>query len=288
MALRASCVLRSFSCMKAVLTAMALSKAACAVVSCPWVRARAPLVCCSCVAKFAAMSSRLAWMADLTLAVRLATSSLYLASSRSSSVALALTMAMLSFMRGTWSFMSRMFCWRISSGSSATEMKKPMNERTILVNRCHINAPYTLRLLAGLRCRRCTVATGGDRIFGNKRRNCVGDLLFFLLLFQPPAEKAFFLAGDFLVLGLNLGPLLGDILIDVRLDLAVLLGLGGFQRGRGPFLHALVPVQGAVAADSILDHVFDVHASRVQGHQDRRASHIGGPSGGGVCLQPVP
>src|SRR5258708_5567981 len=273
MALIASCVLRSFSCMKACLTAMALSNAARAVVSCPCVRARALLVCCSCVAKLAAMSSRLACMADLTFAVKLATSSVYLASSRSSSVALALTMAMLSFMRGTWSFMSRMFCWRMSSGSSATEMKKPMNERTILVNRCHINAPYTLRLLAGLRRRRCTVATGGDRIFGNKRRNCVGDLLFFLLLFQPPAEKAFFLAGDFLVVGLHLVPLLGDILIDVRLALAVLLGLGVFQRVPGPFLHALVPVQCAVAADSILDHVFALPARPVPSHPATRAPH---------------
>src|ERR1700747_314424 len=77
-------------------------------------------------------------MAALTFAVKFAISVLYFASSLSSRVTLALTMAMLSFIRGTWSFMSRMFCCRISSGSSATEMKKPTNDRTILVKRCHI------------------------------------------------------------------------------------------------------------------------------------------------------
>jgi len=70
-------------------------------------------------------------MAAFTLAVKSLTSFLYLASSFSSKVTFALTMAILSFMRGTWSFMSRMFCSRISSGSSATEMKNPTNERII-------------------------------------------------------------------------------------------------------------------------------------------------------------
>src|ERR1039458_10249685 len=86
------------------------------------------------------MSSRLAWIADFTLAVRLATSSLYFASSLSSSVTLAFTMAMLSFIRGTWSFMSRIFCCRMISGSSAAEMKKPMKDRITLDNRCHIDS----------------------------------------------------------------------------------------------------------------------------------------------------
>src|SRR5262249_9733397 len=146
------------------------------------------------------MSSRPAWMAALTLAVRLEISSWYLACSRSSSVTLALTMAILSFMRGTWSFMSRMFCCRIISGSSATEMKKPMKDRIILVKRCHITTPLPLLLRAGFRRRR-RAAAGGDWIFGHERRNRIGDLLFFLLLLQPPAEKALFLAGDGIVVG---------------------------------------------------------------------------------------
>jgi hypothetical protein len=51
-------------------------------------------------------------------------SDLYFASSFSSSVTLAFTIAILSFIRGTWSFMSRIFCSRINSGFSATEMKE--------------------------------------------------------------------------------------------------------------------------------------------------------------------
>ncbi len=69
------------------------------------------------------------------------TSVLYLASSFSSSVTLALTIAMLSFIRGTWSFMSRMFCSRISSGFSATEMKNPKNDRIARERRLHIPNP---------------------------------------------------------------------------------------------------------------------------------------------------
>src|SRR4029077_2039395 len=149
------------------------------------------------------MSSRLAWIAVFTLAVRLATSSLYFASSLSSSVTLAFTMAILSFIRGTWSFMSRIFCWRISSGSSDAEMKKPMKDRTTLVNRCHINSSSS----GTLRClrwgRRVHIARR-NRIFGDKIADRLGDLLFFLLFLQPPTGKAFFFPGYFFIVALNL------------------------------------------------------------------------------------
>src|SRR3954464_13983730 len=49
--------------------------------------------------------------------------------------------------------MSRMFCCRISSGSSATEMKKPTNDRIILERRRNIKG-----LLPHERC----VALDGD------------------------------------------------------------------------------------------------------------------------------
>src|SRR5215471_1252305 len=129
-------------------------------------------------------------MAAFTLAVRSPTSFLYLASSRSSSVTLALTMAIDSFMRGTWSFMSRMFCSRMISGFSAVEMKNPTNERITLFNRCHIKAPFPLRLRAWLGCGRGNYRARGNRVLADKRRHRIRNLFFFLLLFQPPAEEA--------------------------------------------------------------------------------------------------
>src|SRR6266853_6259429 len=140
-------------------------------------------------------------MADLTLAVRLATSSWYLDSSRSSNVALALTMAMLSFIRGTWSFMSRIFCSRMISGFSAVEMKKPTKERMSLVKRCHINAPFPtlLRLRSWFRCGRSRACAGGNWVLRHKGRNRVRNLFFFLLFFQAPAEEALFLLCDFII-----------------------------------------------------------------------------------------
>src|SRR3984893_6264761 len=164
------------------------------------------------------MSSRLAWIAVFTLAVRLPTASLYLASSFSSSVTLAFTIAMLSFIRGTWSFMSRIFCWRISSGSSDAEMKKPMKDRPTLVNRCHINSSCsgTLRCLRWGR-RRVHIARR-NRIFAGKIAYRLGDLLFFLLFLQPPTGIAFFLDGYLFVITLHLGSLLGHILINLRLN----------------------------------------------------------------------
>ena len=51
---------------------------------------------------------------------------------------LALTIAMLSFIRGTWSFMSRMFCSRMISGFSTLEMKNPTNDRITRTNRLHM------------------------------------------------------------------------------------------------------------------------------------------------------
>src|SRR6266496_1063235 len=244
MAPSASCVLRSFSCMKAFFTVMALSKAARAVVSCPWVRANAPFVCCNCVAKLPARSSRLAWIAAFTLAVRLARSSLYFASSRSSSVTLAFTMAMLSFMRGTWSFISRMFCCRISSGSSATEMKKPTNERITLLSRCHINSSWSgpLRLLGCWRLLLNVDVPRCDRVFADKIPHCVCDLFFFLLLLQPPAGKTFLLARYRIVVALHFRPLLGHVLVNVCLDLAVLGCLLRFEFLDGALLYTLVGV----------------------------------------------
>src|ERR1035438_8734530 len=183
------------------------------------------------------MSSRLAWIADFTLAVRLATSSLYFASSLSSSVTLAFTMAMLSFIRGTWSFMSRIFCCRMISGSSAAEMKKPMKDRITLDNRCHIDSSCsgTLRCLRWGR-RRIHIARRNG-VFGDKIPDRLGDLLFFLLFLERPAGKAFFLARNFFVVALDLCSLLGHVLIDLCLNLAVLFILARFQFVSRALLH---------------------------------------------------
>src|SRR5438067_6491786 len=87
------------------------------------------------------MSSRFAWMAAFTLEVSSMTSFLYFWFSFSSSVTFAFTMAIDSFIFGTWSFRSRMFCSRISSGSSAAEIIQPNIERNARFMRCHIAKP---------------------------------------------------------------------------------------------------------------------------------------------------
>src|SRR5215469_5367903 len=271
MALSASCVLRSFSRMKACFTVMALSNAARAVTSCPWVRASALLTCSNCAAKLPAISSRLAWMAAFTLAVRSATSFLYLASSRSSKGTLALTMAILSFMRGTWSFMSRMFCSRMSSGSSATEMKKPMNERITLLKRLHIKAPFALRPFSRFRrsIRCADDGAGCNRILADEIAYGISNLFFFLLLFQPPAEEFFFCLGHIVIVLLHFGALLGDQAIHVCLNLTVLFGLARLQIIERTLLDALVPIERTVTTDRILNYVFDVDAGGVQSYQHR-------------------
>src|ERR1700688_3745889 len=219
------------------------------------------------------MSSRLAWIAVFTLSVRLVTSSLYFASSLSRSVTLAFTMAILSFIRGTWSFMSRIFCWRISSGSSDAEMKKPMKDRTTLVSRCHINSSSsgTLRCLRWGR-RRIHIARS-DRIFPGKIPDRLGDLLFFLLFLQTPAGEAFFLPRNCFVVALDLRPLLGYILIDLGLNLRVFFCLAGFQFFGCTLLDAFVGIESAVSANRILNDVLYVDARGVEGDQNRRSLH---------------
>ena len=120
-------------------------------------------------------------MAALTLTSRSLTSFLYLASSFSSSVTLALTMAMLSFIRGTWSFMSRMFCSRIISGSSPTEIKNPTKDRTIRLNRLNIKAPPQISTGYGLGCGRLASAARAtcDRVFCDEGRDRFGDPVLF-------------------------------------------------------------------------------------------------------------
>src|ERR1022692_744252 len=220
------------------------------------------------------MSSRLAWIADFTLAVRLATSSLYFASSLSSSVTLALTMAMLSFMRGTWSFMSRIFCCRIISGSSATEIKKPTKDRTTLVNRCHIDSSCSGMLRCFRWGRRRIHIARRNGVLNDKIPDRVGNLLFFLLFLQPPTGEAFFLPRNCFVVALDLRSLLGDILIDLGLNLRVLLCLATFQFFGCALLHALVRVERAVAPNRILDDLLDVDARGVEGNQNRRSLHV--------------
>src|ERR1022692_2012032 len=219
------------------------------------------------------MSSRLAWIAVFTLAVRLATSFLYLASSLSNSVTLAFTMAMLSFIRGTWSFMSRIFCCKISSGSSATEMKKPTKDRTTRVNRCHINSSCS-GMLRCLRWGRRIHIARSNRIFAGEIADRLGDLLFFLLFLQPPAGEAFFLPRNCFVVALDLRSLLGHIFIDLGLNLRVLLCLATFQFFGCALLHALVRVERAVAPNRILDDLLDVDARGVEGNQNRRSLHV--------------
>src|SRR5713101_323401 len=86
------------------------------------------------------MSSRPACRAALTLLVRSTLSFLYFWFSFSSSVTLAFTIAIDSFIFGTWSFRSRMFCSRIISGSSTEEIIQPNMERIARLKRCHMGA----------------------------------------------------------------------------------------------------------------------------------------------------
>ena len=108
------------------------------MLSCSSLRASADFSIWSRVAYCAAKSSRLAWMAAFTFAVRSPTSALYLAFSFSRSETFARTMAMDSFIRGTWSLRSRMFCSRMSSGSSMLLTKKPKKLRMARLKRFHM------------------------------------------------------------------------------------------------------------------------------------------------------
>src|SRR5260370_3035015 len=141
------------------------------------------------------MSSRLPWMAAFPFMVHSATSFLYLTSSFSSSVELAFTMAMLSFMRGTWSFMSRMFCSRMSSGFSVLEMKNPKNERNARDRRLNIESILFPRLWVGGagRCRRSRGPAGRDRILGHKIGYGVAYFLFLFLLLHTPRTQTLLL-----------------------------------------------------------------------------------------------
>src|SRR6266849_7386491 len=172
--------------------------------------------------------------------------------------------------------MSRIFCWRIISGSSATEMKKPMKDRTTLVNRCHINSSCSgmLRCLRWGR-RRIHIARR-NWIFGDKIADRLGDLLFFLLFLQPPAGKTFFLSRYLFIIALDLRSLLGHILIDLRLNLTVLFILARFQFFGSALLHPLVPVQGTVTPNRVLDDLLNIHARGIERHQNRRLLYVRG------------
>src|SRR5437868_15088124 len=103
-----------------------------------------------------AISMRASLTAAFTLGVRSVTLFLFFWFYFSRRVAFAFTIAIDSFIFGTWSFRSRMFCSRISSGSSAAEIIQPNIERKTRFMRCHIwkasrkSAPpkHSLRSLA--------------------------------------------------------------------------------------------------------------------------------------------
>src|ERR1035438_2376466 len=149
-------------------------------------------------------------------------------------------MAILSFMRGTWSFMSRMFCSRMISGFSPMEMKRPTNDRTTRDNRLHIEEAPFPRLLFGFRSRgrRSRVTAGGDRIVRYEIRYGIRYLLFLFLLFQTPGEETFFFLGNLVVIGLNAGTVLGQDAVDFGLNLLIFLLLLSFQLVQGLLLDA--------------------------------------------------
>src|SRR5215469_4358206 len=163
----------------------------------------------------------------------------------------------------------------MSSGSSATDIKKPTNDRIILVNLCHIDSSYSrpLRLfghgwtsLHGPSC---------DRVFAHEISDRVSDLFFFLLLFQAPPRKALLLTSNLVVIGLDFCSLLGQILINLRLNLRILLAFLRLQFFHRTLLHALVRIKSAVTSNSVLDDVFDIGSRCVQGNENRRFLDVG-------------
>src|SRR6516225_508909 len=281
---------------------MALSYAVRAVVNWPCVRASAPRSCSSCIAKLPARSSRLAWMAAFILAVKSLTSFLYFDSSFSSKVTFALTMAMLSFMCGTWSFISRMFCSRISSGSSATEMKKPKNERNIRCKRLHIGppsahipnvgpglAPAEADPRVGPTTAGCLLLTPRCRngLFGREIGHGVGDLLLLLLLLELPAEESLFLLGHFVVVGLDARLHFVNPFLNLGLKLLVFLSLSGFLLLQSLLLQALVGIQGFVAPHRVLDHFLGLDPGGFQGQQERTPFDVTGKVANVLALEEI-
>src|ERR1017187_8446075 len=175
-------------------------------------------------------------------------------------------MAMLSFMRGTWSFMSRMFCSRMISGSSPMEMNIPTNERNTRDSRLHIEkAPFRGLLGFRSRGRRSRVTAGGDRIVRHEIRYGIRYLLFLFLLFQTPGEEAFLFLGNLVVIGLDARTVFGHYAVDFRLNLLIFLLFLGFQLIQGLLLHAFERVQRLVALHGILDDVLDGRPDGLQG-----------------------
>src|SRR5258708_29902978 len=226
-------------------------------------------------------------MAAFTLLVRSARSCLYLASSFSSRVELAFTMAMLSFMRGTWSFMSRMFCARMSSGFSVLEMKNPKNERNARDRRLNIESILFPRLWVGGagRCRRSRGAAGRDRILGHKIGYGVGYFLFLFLLFQAPGEEALLRSGNRVGVGLHARAVLRGDAVDFGLDLLVFLRLTRLQVVHRLLLHALERVERAVALDGILNDILQRGCGGFQCHENRAALHIFGQTADVLAVQ---
>src|SRR5215468_6246764 len=108
-------------------------------------------------------------MDAFTLAVRSLTSVVYFWFSFSRRVRFALTMAIDSFIRGTWSFRSRMFCSRISSGFSMPETKKPKKLRIARLKRFHMGQITLVRWRLTIRAEE-EVHCDGPVIPGGKPR----------------------------------------------------------------------------------------------------------------------
>src|SRR5579871_1309852 len=165
---------------------------------------------------------------------------------------------MLSFIRGTWSFISRIFRSRINSGFSPTDMKKPTNERNMRDKRLHIQkAPFPRLLYGVIRwSRRRRGPAGRDRIHRNEIGYGIRDLLFLFLLLRPPGEESILLLGDGLIVSLDTGAVLGGDAVHLCLDLLIFLQFAGLQFGQGFLLHAFEGIQGPIPFHGVLNDVF--------------------------------
>ena len=217
------------------------------------------------------------------------TSALYLPSSFSSSVTLAFTIAMLSFIRGTWSFMSRMFCSRMSSGSSATEMKNPKNERNIRDSRLNMgcsSSRFSARVVSqdrrGAAAGPVVIgfsATNGATASAIRRSSCC-------FCSRQVCMRSRSLA-TVVVVGLDLGAQLIEDAVRLLLQLLVLVGLLGLELIQGALLNGLERIDRAVAPDRVFDDFLQLHSRRVERQQHRTAFDLNRQGANVLALEHV-
>ena len=107
------------------------------------------------------------------------------------------------------------------------------------------------------------------------------------MFLEAPAKETLLFLGEFLIVGLDAGTVLGYQPLHFFFDAPVFLALARLQFLHGFLENTLVGVEGSIAPHRVFNDLFQFYSGSFQGQQNRAALHFGGETAYVLALEHV-